>query len=308
MNPVPRDKPPGRLKNWRPYVLLTIAPLCWAGNVVVARGIVDTFSPVSMAFWRWSLAFLILLPFAWKRAAQDWKSIFNHWKILCFLSITGISIFNTLLYVSVQTTTAINASLIQTAMPAFIVLFSLVLFKEKINRLQILGLILCMVGAFIVIMRGHVSNVFHLAFVQGDLLMMLAVLFYALYSVFLRKRPAIHPLSFLLFSIGIGSLGLLPIYLWKDFSDGLTGFNATFITSIVYFALFPSLVAYFCWNKGVELIGANRAGLFINLIPVFASFMAVVWLQESLKLFHFAGLLLVFVGMVLFNRNIYDAD
>ena len=134
------------------------------------------------------------------------------------------------------------------------------------------------------------------------------VLFYALYSVFLKKRPAIHPLSFLLFSIGIGSLGLLPIYLWKDVSHGLTGLNATFMTSILYFALFPSLVAYFCWNKGVELIGANRAGLFINLIPVFASFMAVVWLQESLKLFHFARLLLVFVGMVLFNRNIYDAD
>jgi drug/metabolite transporter (DMT)-like permease len=257
---------------------------------------------VGLAFWRWSLATIFLLPFAWKQAALDWKTVLVHWKMMLLLSITGTSVFNTLLYVSVQTTTAINAALIQTVMPAVIVIFSLLIFREKIRFGQLIGVAVSMAGAMVVIMRGHVSNVLHLAVVRGDLVMFLAIFFYALYSVFLKKRPAMHPLSFLLYIMAIGSLGLLPIYIWESVGSSAAGLEPTFLFSILYFALFPSLVAYFCWNKGVELIGANRAGLFINLIPVFASLMAVVWLQEALEWFHFAGLLLVFIGMVLFNR------
>jgi drug/metabolite transporter (DMT)-like permease len=302
MNPFQTSAQPERQRLWLPYALLTIAPLCWAGNVVVARGIVDTFPPVSLAFWRWSIATLILLPFARQQAMHDWKTALSHWKILVLLSITGISVFNTLLYMSVQTTTAINAALIQTIMPAVIIVFSRLIFREKIRLVQTVGLVVSMVGALVVIMRGQLSNVLQLAFVQGDLLMFLAIFFYALYSVFLKKRPAMHPLSFLFYIMAMGSLGLLPIYLWECINRCPPGVEATFVFSILYFALFPSLIAYYCWNKGVALIGANRAGLFINLIPVFASFMAVTWLHESLELFHFAGLMLVFAGMVLFNR------
>jgi len=285
-----------------PYVLLTTAPLCWAGNVVLARGIVDIIPPVSLAFWRWSIAFLILLPFAFNHARKDGKLFLTHWKIICFLAVTGISLFNTLLYLSVQTTTAINAALIQTTMPATIILITLVAFKEKISRIQTFGVVLCMLGAFIVVLRGKFSNFLNFSFVEGDLLMFLAVLLYALYSAFLRKRPPIHPLSFLLFTIGVGSLGLLPVYLWEISCSGPFLVDSTAVFSILYVAVFPSLVAYLCWNRGVELIGANRAGLFINLIPIFASFMAIAWLDESLKTFHCVGLLLVFAGMVLFNK------
>lgn len=302
MNPAQTSPQSGRFKVWLPYVLLTIAPLCWAGNVVVARGIVDTFPPVSLAFWRWSIATLILLPFAWKQAANDWKAALDHWKIVVLLAVTGISVFNTLLYMAVQTTTAINAALIQTVMPAVIIIFSRLIFNEKINLLKTMGVGLSMSGALMVIMRGQVSNAVQLAFVQGDLLMFLAIFFYALYSVFLKKRPAMHPVSLLLYLMAAGSMGLLPFYLWEGINNGLAGLTTPVIFSILYFALFPSLIAYFCWNRGVELIGANRAGLFINLIPVFASFMAIVWLQESLAWFHFMGLLLVVLGMVLFNR------
>ena len=290
------------LKTWLPYALLTIAPLCWAGNVVVARGIVDTFPPVSLAFWRWSLATVILLPFAWKQAAQDWKIVLGHWKIMALLAGTGISIFNTMLYASVQTTTAINAALIQTVMPAVITVFSRLILKDKINLIQTMGVAVSMAGALVVVMRGQVSNVLHLAFVRGDLLMFLAIFFYAIYSVYLKKRPAIQPISFLFYVMAMGSLGLLPVYLLERMGNSPPGLDTTFVFSILYFALFPSLVAYFCWNRGVELIGANRAGLFVNLVPIFASFMAVIWLKESLEWFHFMGLFLVMIGMALFNR------
>jgi drug/metabolite transporter (DMT)-like permease len=286
-----------------PYILLTVAPLCWAGNVVLARGIVDRIPPVSLAFWRWSVAFMILLPFAFRQAKRDWKQVAANWKITLFLSLTGISLFNTLLYISVQTTTAINASLIQTAMPAVIILISLAAFKDNVTIIQLLGVCLCMAGAFLVVMRGNYANLTHFQFVKGDLIMFLAVFLYALYSAFLRKRPPIHPLSFLLFTMGIGSLGLSPIYLWERWHVGLFVLDQTTLASILYVSLFPSLVAYFCWNRGVELIGANRAGLFINLIPVFASLMAIVWLNESFELFHFIGLTMVITGMVLFNKT-----
>lgn len=297
--PIPESR---RQPALRAYALLALAPLCWAGNVVIARGIVDTFPPVSLAFWRWTLATLVLLPFARKQAVRDWKIVLIHWKVVLLLSITGISVFNTLLYMSVQTTTAINAALIQTIMPAAIILFSRMIFKEKINRLQAVGVSLSMAGALLVVMRGQVSNLLQLAFVQGDLLMFLAIFFYALYSVFLKKRPNMHPVSFLFYLMALGSLGLLPLYLWESIGKSTLWLDTAFAFSVLYFALFPSLVAYFCWNRGVELIGANRAGLFINLIPVFASFMAVAWLGESLEWFHICGLLLVVAGMALFNR------
>ena len=132
--------------------------------------------------------------------------------------------------------------------------------------------------------------------------MLAAVLLYALYSAFLHRRPSIHPLSFLLYTFALGALGLLPLYLWELTYSRAFELNVDVVASILYVAVFPSIVAFFCWNRGIELIGANRAGLFINFIPVFASVMAIIWLGESLKAFHLIGMLLIFGGMVLFNR------
>jgi len=285
------------------YLLLALAPLCWAGNIVLARGVVDLIPPVGFAFWRWTLAFLILLPFGWNRAAADLDQVLQHWKIMVFLGLTGITGFNTLLYTGVHTTTAINGALIQTAMPALVILISLAVFREKIGGLQILGVGFCMVGALLVILRGDLTTLLRMSFVRGDLIVGLAVVLYALYSAFLRKRPPIHPLSFLVFSFGIGVMGLFPIYVAELFFRGGFSLGEDAVLSIMYVALFPGIVAYFCWNRGIDLIGPNRGGLFINLIPVFASGMAVVWLGESLRMYHLAGMALIFFGMVLFNRK-----
>ncbi|MGD2036261.1 MAG: DMT family transporter [Desulfobacterales bacterium] len=285
-----------------PHLLLAIAPLCWASNAVLARGVVDIIPPVSLAFWRWTTASLLLFPFAYQHVKRDWPLFTRHWKMLLFLSLFGITGFNTLLYIAVHTTTAINAALIQTTMPAAIIVITWIVFKEKVTRLQTTGIGLCLLGACLVVLRGRFSTFFELSFVQGDLLMLVAILLYALYSVFLRRRPPMHPLSFLVYTFAMGAMGLLPFYVWELSCHGAFRLSAGTAFSISYLAVFPSIVAFFCWNRGVELIGANRAGLFINLIPVFASLMAIIWLGESLKAFHIIGMLLIFTGMILFNR------
>ncbi|MGD9311727.1 MAG: DMT family transporter, partial [Desulfobacterales bacterium] len=298
----PSSVPQSPAFSWRPYLMLAIAPLCWAGNIVLARGVIDIIPPVTLAFWRWTIASLMLWPFAYRYAKQDWPLFTRHWKIMLFLSVVGISGFNTLLYTAVHTTTAINGALIQTTMPAVIILISLAAFKEKVTRLQSLGVGLCILGAVLVVLRGRLSTFLDLSFVRGDLLMLVAVVLYALYSAYLHRRPSIHPLSFLMFTFVLGALGLVPLYLWEISYGPAFGLSLDVVASVLYVAAFPSIVAFFCWNRGVELIGANRAGLFINLIPVFASIMAIIWLGESLKAFHLIGMLLIFGGMVLFNR------
>jgi len=285
-----------------PYLVTALAPLCWGGNIVLARGMAEVIPPVSFAFWRWSAAFVFLLPFTWNHARRDWTRVIKSWKIMCLLSILGVSFFNTMLYTAVHTTTAINGAMIQTTMPAVIILATLVMFKEKVTRLQILGVAICIVGAFIVILRGRWETMLGLSFAPGDILMMAAVILYALYSALLRQRPAIHPLSFLIYTFGLGIIFLLPLYVWEVNGSATLTLTRPVILSILYVALFPSIVAYFCWNRGVEVLGANRTGLFINLIPVFASILAIVFLGETLQAFHIVGMILILSGMILFNR------
>lgn len=291
-----------RLTGGIAYLFLVIAPLCWAANAVLARGVAHLIPPVSFAFWRWMIAFLILLPFTWSNVKQDWEMAIKHWKIMIALSILGISCFNTLLYTAVHTTTAINVALIQTAMPAMIIVISRLFFYERIRKIQIVGVICCILGASLVVLRGNILTFMNLSFVQGDLLMLTAVFLYALYCVLLRKRPPMHSMSLLTYTFGLGVLGLLPLYVWETSTLGPIVFTWEVAQSILYVAVFPSIVAYFCWNRGIEMIGANRAGLFINLVPVFASVMAILWLNESLEMFHVAGMMLIFGGMILFNR------
>jgi drug/metabolite transporter (DMT)-like permease len=291
-----------RISDGLAYLFLVIAPLCWAANVVLARGVVHIIAPVSLAFWRWLIAFLILLPFTWSGIKRDWKTAIQHWKILIALSILGISSFNTLLYTAVHTTTAINVALVQTAMPSMIILISRLFFCERIRNIQVVGVICCILGACLVVLRGSLHTFLKLSFVKGDLLMIAAVFLYALYCVLLRKRPRMHPMSFLTYTFGVGVLGLIPLYVWETATLGPVAFTREAAFSILFVAVFPSIVAYFCWNRGIEMIGASRAGLFINLVPVFASIMAILWLNESLEIFHVAGMTLIFGGMILFNR------
>jgi drug/metabolite transporter (DMT)-like permease len=285
------------------FFMVAVAPLCWAGNIVLAKGVTTMIPPVALAFWRWAVAFLVLLPWAWPLVKKDWPRVLAGWKIMLLLSLSGITAFNTLLYMAMHTTTAINGALIQTTMPAVIIVISMVLYGERVAWIQAAGVVLCVIGAGVVVLKGSWQALIDMALVQGDLLMIVAVVLYALYSALLVKRPNIHPLTVLVTTFGVGALGLLPLYCWEMATVGTFTLTPGVAASIAYVALFPSIVAYFCWNRGVAVIGANRTGLFINLIPVFAAILAIVLLGETLKVFHLVGMVLILVGFILFNRR-----
>lgn len=285
------------------YLLLLIPPLLWAGNVVLARGVNQLIPPVAMAFLRWATAFVLIAPLTWRHVRRDWRTALASWKILVVVSLLGISSFNTMLYTAVQTTTALNCALMQTAMPAVIILLCFAMFKERITPLQGVGVLLCTAGSALLVTRGEFATLRQFSFVAGDLWMMLAVVCYALYSILLRYRPKIHPLSFLTITFGLGTLFLVPLYLWEYSHTGALPLSLPVVGSILYVAIGPSVIAYLCWNRGIEEIGASRAGLYINLIPLFASLMAVFWLGEQFRSYHFWGLLLLCGGLLIFNRN-----
>ena len=283
--------------------MVAVAPLCWAGNIVLAKGVAELIPPVALAFWRWTVAFAILLPLTWPQVKQDWKTALAGWKILVLLAVFGITSFNTLVYMAMHTTTAINGALIQTSMPAVIILISLILYRERISSIQALGVTVCVLGAVVVVVKGRWQALIDMALTPGDLLMIVAVILYALYSALLPKRPNMHPMSFLTTTFGIGSVSLLPLYLWEMAATGTFTLTPGVAVSIGYVALFPSIVAFFCWNRGVAVIGANRTGLFVTLIPVFAAILAILFLGESLKRFHLVGMALILLGFVMFNRQ-----
>ncbi len=292
------------LKKIAPYMIVAVAPLCWAGNIVLARGVIHMIPPIAFSFWRWTIAFVILLPFTFGLAKRDWKIAGKHWKLLVLLGITGISCFNTLLYKAVHTITAINGALIQTTLPAFIILISLILFNERVGWFQIAGVLSCIFGAALVVLRGNIDTLVNLSFMQGDLLMIIAVIVYAVYTALIPKRPSrMHGLSFVTYTFGIGVMGLLPLYVWEYSRIGPFDLNPQVIMSVLYVSIFPSIVAYICWNRGAQTIGPSRTGLFINFIPVFASILAVILLDESVKTYHFIGMGLILTGFVLFNRR-----
>lgn len=284
------------------YLLLILAPLFWAGNAVLARGVAELIPPVAMSFWRWAIALALLLPFTWRQTLQDWPAIRTGWRIILLLGLLGIASFNTLLYTAAHTTTALNIALTQSVMPAVIVLISFVLFREKVTRLQLVAVLLCIFGAASIVIHGDWQRLLQLRFVEGDLIMLLAVCLYGLYSVLLRQRPQLHPLSFLTATFAVGVIALIPLYLWELGNVAPLELTWAIVLSLLYVGLCPSIIAYLCWNRGIELIGANRAGLFINLIPVFASLMAVLFLGEQIQNYHLAGILLIFSGLALFNR------
>jgi drug/metabolite transporter (DMT)-like permease len=283
------------------YLLLLLPPLFWAGNVVLARGIIDLIPPVTMSFWRWTIALMLLAPFTWKQVRQDWPIAIRGWKVLCLAAFLGITCFNVMLYAAVHTTTALNCALMQAAMPAAIIIVSFLINRERILRRQALGTSLCMAGAIYIVLQGNIETLLSLRFTEGDLIMFVAIFFYAVYTVLVKKRPSIHPLSFLTLIIAIGVIYLLPLYLLERQFTQTLQVNRDILLSIGYVAIFPSIFAYLCWNFGIERLGANRAGLYINLIPLFASVMAVFFLGERFKFYHGFGVLLIFTGIALFN-------
>jgi drug/metabolite transporter (DMT)-like permease len=259
--------------------------------------------PVTLAYWRWTGAFMLAVGFAWPQLRRDWPTLRRSWRVLALLSATGIASYNTMCYVGLQYTTALNVLLLQSTMPVVILLWALALFGERPSPWQGLGVVVSIAGFAAIAGRGSLDALLHLSINVGDVWILVAVLIYAVFPPLLRMRPAVHPLSFLVASMGVGSLMMLPFYLWEIASGATIRGGWPSYAAMAYTAVLPSFVAYLFFNRAVELIGAARAGQSAHLMPVFGAALAVLFLGERFRLYHAVGILLIAAGILLASRS-----
>ncbi len=294
-----------RTRGWlldQPYLLLSLTSLFWAGNTVLGRFVVGHIPPVTFACIRWAGALLILLPFALPHLLRDWPTIRRHAGLLTVLALTGISTYNTMAYYGLQYTTAINGLLLQSIGPLFVALWTFALFGDRLSPRQAAGICISLTGVLVIIAHGSLAVLVGIAFNGGDLWFLVALLVYGFYTAWLRRRPAMHPLSLLAVLIGIGALLLIPVAAWEVASGKTFVLDAVTFASFAYVCVFPSLLGYLFLNCGIELIGANRAAPFLYLVPVFGSILAIGLLGERFELHHAIGYALVFAGITIATR------
>src|SRR5260221_4126000 len=292
--------------NWlanQPYLLLSITALCWAGNPIVGRLAAGHIPPVTLSFLRWTFAFLIILPFAWKHLKRDWGAIRARLGTMILLSVTGIGVFNTLQYWALEYPQALNTLLLQSAGPLFVAIWSLILLGVRLTLAQAGGIALSLTGVLVILLHGDLSTLTAITFNKGDLIFTVALAIFGLYSVLTLKRPKIHDLSLVGFTFGCGAACLIPLWIWELYSRPVMQLDTANLLSLFYVAVFPSTLAYLCFNRGVQLIGANRAAPFFHVVPVFGSAMAIVFLGERLQLFHIIGFALVLTAVFVAARH-----
>lgn len=283
-----------------PYLLLVLTTLFWSGNFVLSRGMHADMPPLALSFWRWALALLIMLVFSWRTCWRQSDIIVRERKYIIIQGLLGVTGFNSLIYLAVQTTTAVNAVLINSCTPILIALCALLINKEPLKPRQWAGILLSLSGVTLIMVGGDLGSLVELDFNRGDLLVLCAGLVWALYSVNLKSFPQdLHPFSYQTGIMIAGLIGILPFYLLELGMGYQMVVNTPTLTTIVYVAIFPSVLAFIFWNRAVRDIGATRAGSFIHLMPVFSSILAVFFLGESIELFHLQGIGLVFGGIFL---------
>lgn len=294
--------PPGHWIANQPYLLLSITALCWAGNAIVGRLAAGHIPPVTLAFLRWSFAFLLVLPFAWNHLVKDWPAIRGRLGTMVVLSLTGIGIFNTLQYWALEYTQALNTLLLQSAGPLVVAVWSLILLRVHLTLAQGSGVLLSLVGVLVILLHGDLSTLSNIRFNKGDVIFLVALVIFGFYSVLTLKRPAIHGLSFVAFTFGGGAACLIPLLTWELMTRPVMQIDTANLLTLFYVSVFPSALAYLCFNRGVQLIGANRAAPFFHVVPVFGSVMAFVFLGERPQLFHLIGFALVLAGVFIASR------
>ncbi|MBR0831403.1 DMT family transporter [Bradyrhizobium manausense] len=298
----PTTKPIGWLNN-QPYLLLSLSSLFWAGNIVLARHVGAHIPPITMTTIRWFGVFLILLPFAWPHLKRDWPALRAHLPLMLFLSLIGFAFNNAISYWAMQYTEALNALLIQSSGPLFVALWSLVLFGVRLTGSQLAGIVVSLLGVLVIILRGDLAALASIAFNKGDVMFTWSLIAFGLYSAVIARRPRVHQLSFLSFTTCCGAMMLVPGALW-EYSAGITlKLDALTLATMSYILIFPSTLAYLFFNRGVALIGPNRAAPFFHLVPVFGSALAIVLLGEKLQAFHLIGYALVLAGVVTASRQ-----
>jgi drug/metabolite transporter (DMT)-like permease len=270
---------------------------------VLGRYLAGHVPPITLAFVRWGGAFLVLLPFAALPLARDWPTIRKRFGLMVVLAATGISAYNAMAYYGLQYTSAINGLLLQSIGPLFVALWTFALFGDRLTPRQAGGILISLTGVVVIVCRGSLAVLTSIGFNRGDVWFLIALAIYGFYAAWLRKRPPMHPLSFLAVSMGLGALILVPAVVLELGGGRTVDFDAVTLASFAYVAVFPSLLGYLFLNRGIELIGANRAAPFMHLTPVFGSVLAIVWLGESFELYHAVGYALVFTGITVATKK-----
>jgi drug/metabolite transporter (DMT)-like permease len=292
----------------RAYLLLTITALFWAGNSIVGRAARDLVPPAALSFWRWTFALVLLLPLAWPHLRRDWPVLRASWPIVALLGALAIGSFNILLYTGLQSTTALNSMLIQSALPALVLIVGALVMGDRTTPRQIAGVLISLLGVLAIIARGDPAMLWGLRLNIGDAIIGGAVLLWALYSVLLRRRPTVHPLSFLAASMVVGIAVIAPFYVYELWSGRLIVPATGSALAIAYVSIFPSFLAYLFFNRGVELIGSAATGQYMNVMPLMGAGLAMLFLGEVLHLFHIAGLALIVAGILVAGRPVQSAE
>lgn len=285
-------------------ILLVLPPLFWAGNALVGRAAIGAIAPIELAFWRWVLALALLLPFTLRDVIRHRRLFLARWPVVVAMGLFSVAAYNTLLYMAVQTTTAINATLMGASMPLMMLVLGRVWLGEPIRRAQALGIVVSACGMVAVVSRGEPERLLGLALTPGDGLMLLATLSWAIYSVML-KRFALPVSGSTLLSVLIlvGLTAIAPFHAWYAISHPALVVSMPVLAAIGYTAVFASLMAYYFWNRGVVVVGAATAGQYTYLIPLFTAVLAVLLIDEQFQWFHAVGGGLIFAGLGLANRR-----
>ena len=285
------------------FFLLTSASFFWSGNFFAGKiAYLSDLTPFKLGFFRWLLAMLILLPFTYSEIIRNYNYYKKNILLMTFLGFLAVTVFNSLTYISLQTTLIINSTLMASIAPVLMIGFSWLIFKTKTTILQFAGIFLSLLGAFSIILKGNINNLFNLYFTSGDVWMFTAVVSWCLYSVLLKKIDnSISQLASLQVMVILGLLFIFPLYIIENYNTSFLPTQKIDFVIIIYVAIFASIIAFFSWNKGVSIIGPNRSSLFLHLIPVFSSIWAVSFLNEKFSFFHLIGIMFILSGIILSN-------
>ena len=282
-----------------PQLLLVLATLLWGGNFVIGRAVSGDIPPITLAFLRWVVAFIVFFPIVLRRTKKEWPLLKQHFGTVLILAFTGVAAFNTLVYIGLHYTTSINASLMNSSTPIIIYILSFILLKERLTKFQITGTLLSLAGVLFIISGGSLESLLAFSFNKGDLIVLVAVFCWSVYSLLIKKYAGKLPgYSTFLVTIAIGAIMLIPFTAYELLTTTQTiEWGVSTVSAILYVGIVASIVAFLSWNNGVIALGANKAGIYLNFIPVFATIFAVLFLDEQLLVAQVIGGVAVIAGV-----------
>ena len=285
------------------YLLLAIGPFFWAGNHILGRAIAGHVPPGGLSVLRWLLAAIVLLPFAISHLRRDWPALRERPWTMVLLAMAGGGLFGTLQFIALQSTAALNAAVLNSTVPAFIVVAAALIFRDAVRPLQVIGIVISLAGVLSIIAKGDPAALRKLSFNGGDLLLVANMALFAVYSACLRLRPAMHWMTFVIALSVVSAIGNVPLALWEIWDGEPLQADLTTLFAVLYVGICTSTIAYACWSRGVELIGAARAGVFLHLVPLYGALLSTLLLGEAVRPYHIFGLALILTGVTLASRS-----